>query len=372
MTEAKPQTVLRRKAEAGRPPPEAAPMSAPRAVGLALAKCAQDMLALPLRVAGLNEQRMTLADLPEALQERSLLAVIEGPGEALGLIALPPATLSALIEVQTMGRLAPTPPPARKPTRTDAAMTAGLVDGFLTGFEAALSECDEIIWAGGFRYASFLDDPRPLGLLLEDVAYRVFEVRLVLGAGRQGGFLLALPATGRGPGPCRQTAAAAAGSEAGPPAALAEGAAWPEQMERVVMGAQAVLEAVLHRATLPLQAVLSFQPGLMIPLPMAALEQLSIEGAGRRIVARGRLGQNRGFRAVRLTVEGAEVGASDPVAAAPAAAPPRPVGAPAPQRGTPMPIRSPLIPPAVSVPPIGLPEDGEDLPGMPMKMGTGS
>jgi len=71
MAEAKPQTVLRKKAEAGKPPADAAPMSVARALGQALAKAAQDMVKLPLRVTGLDERRMTLADLPEALEDRA-------------------------------------------------------------------------------------------------------------------------------------------------------------------------------------------------------------------------------------------------------------------------------------------------------------
>ena len=47
-----------------------------------------------------------------------------------------------------------------------------MVDAALEGLEIALAEEADLIWADGFRYASFLDDPRPLGLLLEDIAYR--------------------------------------------------------------------------------------------------------------------------------------------------------------------------------------------------------
>ena len=306
-------------------------MSVARALGQALAKTAQDMVQLPLQVAGLNERRMTLADLPEALEDRALLAVIEGPGEALGLIALPSATLSALIEVQTMGRLGAHAPPPRKPTRTDASMSAGVLDGILTEFEEALAEMSEITWAGGFRYASFLDDPRPLGLLLEDCAYRVFDVQLALGSAgeREGGFLLALPAVGRGPGPRRAgalplaTGAAAVGASATEAAAVPEAGDWPDQMARSVMGTKVTLEAVLHRVTLPLQAVLSFQPGAVLPVPMAALESLSIEGAGRRKIARARLGQSRGFRAARLVMDDADgaLDEAEPVRPAAAATP---------------------------------------------------
>ena len=61
----------------------------------------------------------------------------------------------------------------------------------LQRLEAALGGDDDLIWAGGFRYASFLDDPRPLGLLLEDVDYRVLEAEVSLAQGAQDGGIVA-------------------------------------------------------------------------------------------------------------------------------------------------------------------------------------
>jgi flagellar motor switch protein FliM len=104
--------------------------------------------------------------------------------------------------MQTMGRISPQPPVPRKPTRTDAAMVAGFVDSALQDLELSLASDADLIWAGGFRYASYLDDPRPLGLLLEDVPYRVLAAEVSLSRGAKAGqVLLALPAEGRGKRP---------------------------------------------------------------------------------------------------------------------------------------------------------------------------
>lgn len=325
MTEDQQQSVMRRKASSGQPAAAAAPVTAARAIPLALARTAEGM-GLPLRVAQLRESRMVLAELPEALEEFSLLAVIEGPKEGLGLVALPPATLAALIEFQTLGVLARSAPAPRKPTRIDAAMAAEFIDGALTRIEAELRATEEAIWAGGFRYASCLDGPRPLGLLLEDTAYRVWQADLVFGAEgeRVGGFLWAVPAEGRGQRP-------AAVPQAAPnPVRAEEDADWTRRMEATLMGTHAVLDAVLGRVALPLAAVLQFSPGMQIPIAADSLEQLQLEGHGRRILGRARLGQLRGFRAVRLTDEAAQPGparaaptefdaGSSPIAARPAA-----------------------------------------------------
>jgi len=295
-------STLQRKAEVGRPMPDTPPITAERALAQALPRAAQDLYELPLQMRKLREARMTLADLPELLEPLSLIALIEGPGEALGLIALPPETLSVLIEVQTMGCLGRAAVVPRKPTRVDAAMVADFVDAVLEGVEAALEPTAEIVWAGGFRYSSYLDDPRPLGLMLEDVSYRVWTLEMGFGVdgGRTGALLWAVPANGRGERLRQLTETAAPKST---PELAARQADWARQMEATVMGTQVVLEAVLHRVTLPLSAVIGFAEGTELPLPADSLETLSIEGVGRRCLALARLGQHSGQRAVRLMTD---------------------------------------------------------------------
>ncbi|WP_183077495.1 FliM/FliN family flagellar motor C-terminal domain-containing protein [Paenirhodobacter hankyongi] len=293
---------MARKAEAGRPDPGAPLMTAERAISQALSRAAGELFDLPLAVSAIRERRMTLSDLPELLEELSLLALIEGPQETLGLLALPPATLATLIEVQMTGRVGRAVAPPRRPTRVDAAMAAEFVDAVLEGIEDGLEGMEEQVWAGGYRYASHLDDPRPLGLLLEDLGYRVWQIDLVLGPapGRPAGLLWAVPAQGHfRRQPVRPTAGAPAAPA--PESDAAEAADWARRMEGTVMGTQAVLEAVLHRVTLPLATVMTFGPGTCIPLPEDALERLSLEGAGRRRLAPARLGQHRGFRALRIS-----------------------------------------------------------------------
>lgn len=305
MTQERVHAVMRRKAEAGKPVADGLPVNAERALIGALTKVAQDMFELPVQVRSAQESRRTLSDLPEALEELSLLAVLEGPGEGLGLMALPPATCAALIEVQTMGRLAKSAPAPRKPTRIDATMVADFIDAVLSHVEEALAETEAVVWAGGFRYASYLDDPRPLGLLLEDVGYRVWRIELGFGAGgeRSGTLLWAVPVNGHGHA-LRRLPGLAAGQEGGFAAGPAqEEAAWLNRLETSVMGAPAVLEAVLHRVTLPLAVVMGLRPGMQVPLPEDALEAITLEGSGRRRLSAARLGQHRGQRALRLIGE---------------------------------------------------------------------
>lgn len=285
-------TVLRRKVVAGRPPVDVTLMSPGKAMRIALTKAGQESSNLPVMVEGLQEARLSLAELLDGLQERALLAVLEGPAEGLGLVAISPQALAGLIEMQTMGRVIPGEAALRRPTRTDAAMAAGFIDQLLQALEVALAAEPDVVWAGGFRYASFLDDPRPLGLLLEDTGYRVFRATLDLAQGAKlGEFLLALPANGRGTAPVRVVPSADPGAD------------WALSMQQTLMTTPARLDAVLHRVTLPLAAVMRLQAGDLVALPMAALDHLQLEGAGGRRLVAGKLGQIRGYRAVRLAID---------------------------------------------------------------------
>lgn len=301
MAEAQTRSVMRRKLAAGRRPADQFGMTPEKALAQALARSAQGLMSLPLRVLSQVETRMTLADLPEALPERALLAMLQGPEEATGLMVLSPPLLAGLIEMRTMGRLSGAPPAPRRPTRTDAAMTADFIDAVFVAMEEMLAGDPALTWVGGFRYGSFLDDPRPLPLVLEDTNYRVFRLVLTLGvtaAAREGELLIALPADGRGVS--LPVAAGAAGSAAAEDEAAAQ---WAEAMERTLMAAPAQLEAVLARITLPVARILSLKPGMVLPLDAEMLSKVQLEGPGGRAMIRGQLGQHRGYRAVRLNAE---------------------------------------------------------------------
>jgi flagellar motor switch protein FliM len=289
--------IIRKKVAAGRSnQPEGGP-GADRAWRLALARAANDILALPLEVARLSVNRRSLAELLELAPERALIAVLEGPAEGLGILMLSPPVLSAMIEMQTIGRVSTSAPPVRKPTRTDASMVADMIDQALQELESGLESDPDLIWAGGFHYASFLEDPRPLGLLLEEEHYRVLQAELRLGNGaKSGAVMLALPAEGRGRAPKPAPTAT--------PAPVAA-ALFSKALSDQVMRTEADIAAVLHRFTVPLSFVMALKTGDLVPLSTAALDRIVLEGLDGRPLASGRLGQNRGMRAVRLAPQAA-------------------------------------------------------------------
>lgn len=283
---------------------------ADRSWRLALARAARDQLGLALDVTRLALSRKGLAELLELPPDLSFLAVLEGPGEGLGLMVVSQPVLAGLIEMLTIGRVLHTPVVPRRPTRTDAAMVVEMIDAALAGLEEQLAEEADLVWAGGFRFASFLDDPRPLALLLEDQPYRVLTAEVVLETGaRQGSILLALPAEGRG-----QYLAAPAALEV---ADAATGPAFSAAIAEAVMTVEARLEAVIARVSLPLVQVTAFREGDVLALPLAALDRVALESSAGVTLGEGRLGQNRGMRAIRLAAVEAGSFGSGPSALSP-------------------------------------------------------
>ena len=66
------------------------------------------------------------------------------------------------------------------------------------------------------------------------------------------------------------------------------------------MTAPVMLDAVLERLQLPLAQVTALKPGMTLAVPTAAINRTELVAARGYVVARVRLGQVNGFRAVRL------------------------------------------------------------------------
>ena len=287
-------SVLRRRIAAQAAAGPSGGSAADRSWRLALARAARDAMTLRLDVAALQSRTLSLSELLDLPPARALIAVLDGPEEGIGLLVLSPDVLAGMVEVQTMGRVTAQAPLPRKPSRTDAAMVAGFVDQALEDLEMALAAEADLIWTGGFRYASFMDDPRPLGLMLEDASYRtlVAEVRLEDGA-KTGQIILALPAHGRGHLP-----------HGVPLADLDVAGSFADALGAQLAQASCALDVVVGRISLTLEALMALGVEDVLPLARAGLDRVSIEGTNGARVAEGRLGQSRGQRAVMLTVIG--------------------------------------------------------------------
>jgi flagellar motor switch protein FliM len=93
--------------------------------------------------------------------------------------------------------------------------------------------------------------------------------------------------------------------------------------------AECQLDAVIARLVLPIGRILALEPGEVLDLPQAALDAITLEARDGRRIARSRLGQNRGMRALKISlaesagrVAPVPVPVPVPAEVAPVAAPP--------------------------------------------------
>lgn len=264
-----------------------------RVVALSVARAGQDELGTPMRLSRLRQDRRVLAEVVETLPEPALILVLDDKaGEGLATAVIDAALMAGMVEALTTGTVTPGEGPARRATRTDAALLAPVIDRMMSALEVAAGEVGLVALARGFRFASVAEGGRALSLLLEDGVYRLLAAEVDLAAGaRQGQLWLALPE---------------ARPAVMPQVADSASLRFRADLQAQVEGAQVRLEAVLHRLTLSLGQVMALQVGQTLALPRADVARIAVEGLDRRPVATARLGRHGSMRALRLAVEGSE------------------------------------------------------------------
>lgn len=270
------------------PDPRARPSGLEPALTRALGKAGApyDGLALTVRAAA-PKWDQPLPDVLAALPEGGLICLLEGGQDHRALCVLDRATVDALIEVQTTGRVDKGPGLARAPTRIDAALTRDFVGLFLAAFAGELAGVAGIDWPLSLTYGTHLADPRGLDLLLPDQPCHLFAATLDMGQGaKTGQVLLAVPVVG---------------GEMSAPVPDSAAPGWGPPWHQIVLAAPSRLEAVLLRQPMPLSRIEGLQVGDTLPFDKAALADLSICDAKGRPLFKARLGRSGGHRAVRLS-----------------------------------------------------------------------
>lgn len=379
-----PLPVLRRKAGA-RPGPPAPPrgMSPEKALVQALTKSGEGLPGLDLIVREHDSTRMDQSELLSQLPEVALFTLADGPGDSRGLICFSPELVDALIEVQTMGRVDKTTRAARETTRIDAALTRDFVETVLTDFATRVATVADARWARGFKYGTYVPDPTPLPLMLGEGDYRLQCVMVELGNGaKHAKVWLALPAIAAAAQSSPPFAASITGALPSKAPVSAPDPVWAADLQAAVSDAPVELRVTLTRFSVPLSRLQSLKPGDTLPISRGALGALEVVGAGPGHSLSGKLGQQNGMRAVRLSPAEPTRGvdqpaggnaafdtsppiAAEPALASPTSAPDMPdIGAPPEQPDLP-----PISPEAGNVPPLpDLPAlDGPDggLPDLP-------
>ncbi|PVA10469.1 flagellar motor switch protein FliM [Pelagivirga sediminicola] len=282
-------TVIHRMARASREEFQARAMSPAKALRLALAQASDAQFDLAMVVTTVEQVEVSQTALRAEFGGGGLLVLLDGPKGARGAVRMDHALLTALIEVQTTGRISGRPPGDRAVTRTDAAIAAPLIDAALDRAETQMSEEAADHWICGYRFGVMMEDARGMALALSAAAFHVFRMTVELGDDGVPGsisFLLPVP----------QVPVARA--------ALQDGGAPRRTLEDSAMDAPVSLEAVLGRVTVPLTQLCGLAPGDLVPFQADRPLQIRLEVSQKHVVALGRLGQLNGGRAVRLIPAG--------------------------------------------------------------------
>lgn len=251
---------------------------------------------LILKVSNSSQLRLSLAELLDHIPDFSMILMLEGPEEGLGLAVVSHGVCSLIIEKMTVGRCSPKMPLPRKPSKTDASIFSPIIDTILESLEVSLQEHENLVWASGFHYAAFIDDIRPLGLMLEDISYRVVKSTLSVEGleERADDIWFVFPAVGRGRHPnCVELLVGEPESQ---------DVTFAKELAVNVGDAQCQLNAVLAKFPMTISNVMNFSVGQDIVIPGVDLARIALEGLNMSYIANAKLGQQKGMRAVRINL----------------------------------------------------------------------
>lgn len=296
-------TVLRaliaRRDGSGRMPPDPMPSAARdhhRAAAIAAGRAAEQTHHLPIFADKVQFAPMSVPEMTELLPDRPLLALVEDSASRIGFVSICPEFLASMIEMQALGRVTPRPARPRRPTRTDAAIAAEFVNALLAELGRELPAAPDMPAFADYRYVAYLDDPRPLALMLEDGEMTRLSLNCRIGSSgqRNGRLLIGLPDSHQ-----RRSVVSA------PPPAVQAPPPCPETTEPAIPASMIrqipiTLSAVLWRRKMSLQAIRALEPGSTILLPKNILNEVRVETQTGQLFARGRLGENYGFHSIRL------------------------------------------------------------------------
>ena len=219
-----------------------------------------------------------------AIQEPSLMFYLMTDDERLGLITLDGTVVDALIEQQTLGRVAKAPRGERSVTALDAKLSEAFAKTTLKQMESFLKVPNAPAVLKGYTLGNREDDKAAMTIALEEDHYDILGVSVDLGPGiKTGKVQLWFPAV----------------SETS--LALSGGGEVSEELMEIAKELIVPCAACLPPIQVPAKLLVSLEIGAVIPLPRDAMGEVGLKDAKDRSFAIGKLGQLNGLRALRVT-----------------------------------------------------------------------
>lgn len=304
------ETVLLRKAQAQRRAQGGGAWSLPRALGRALSIAADALWGLTLVARTSGDETLSVHRASARLDADALLVVLEHDSGPSALVALDREIVTGLIDMQTLGRVTRFPSDARAYTPTDAAMVAPLLDAALPRFASMLAAQPDMAHLQTYRFGALVEDEAAAVLALDAETYHLTEFEVSLAQDTRAGHILFLF-----PEPLRATGQ--------------DRPSQPGKHEHVLKLAPVRMQAVLTQIHLSLDRARELRPGDVLTIAPRAATSATLVLSGGHVVARGRLGQMNGFRAIRIGAAESTLHKPDPGPAPEASTALVPVTAPA-------------------------------------------
>lgn len=280
------ESVLRRMVGSNAQATPEIPLTASRAMRIALGRAAQVSVGIPIGVSTVTEEHKSLDDMVATLSDDLMLMALNRGDQLYGLCGLDLSLCTTVGEVQTAGGLSPRAPKVRPMTATDLALAQPLVEWLLRELQQTTKGTVLENWCDRLAVGGRIESARRAGLDLADGTFRVMQMGLdISGGAREGSMLLALPSDV---------------SLLPVEGAAPEITSWADRLRAAVMAAPLSFDAVLHRFPVSLQEITALQPDSLLPLRGCTVGDVQLETLDGRTFAPGRLGQVAGKIAVRL------------------------------------------------------------------------
>lgn len=259
----------------------------------AIATAAQKELDLDLRVTDCRTELVTAEGLADRGGDQPLMVLLKGAAGETGLALLDQGLFGALVAQRMTGRQPASPPPSRAPSRIDAEIAGDFLNRLLSEVESVPAPAGGAA-IRGYRFQGQLADARLIRFTLAPQAHLAILAGVTFSQSKRPGQLIIVwpaPKAALDP-PDRPD--------------IGQGA-WRSGLRAGVMQAKLPLHAVLTRIELPLDRVMHLKVGDDLTIAHSAIDTVLLNGPDGRPLARGRLGQVQGKRAVKLHQSGLPV-----------------------------------------------------------------
>ena len=243
-------------------------------------------MGLDVKASGLEGRQVYAPEELINMAEVSLPFLTAGPDGAAGLFVLDGPMIDGLIEQQLLGKVLPTERLKRPVTTIDA----GLSEGFVRVLLSRLTDAN-VDQLTGFDPVGPQQDRASLRLSLGEGRYDIIRASVDMGPGiKTGGFEVWVPSQLQGPG---QLSA----SKTNP------------DMVALLSECEIELGSKIEGCTTTAQVLMDMEEGTLLSFSKRALASVALTDCKGQVIARGRLGQLNGDRALRMSELGAAFGA---------------------------------------------------------------